>query len=77
MNLRRRFWAESVLAIATGILAVVTAVVPDWIEVVFRVDPDAGSGSAEWAAVAVLAVVSLCLALIARREHARTHALEA
>ena len=46
-------------------------------EVVFRVDPDAGSGSAEWAVVAVLAVVSLCLALTARREHARTHALEA
>jgi hypothetical protein len=77
MNLRRRFWTETVLAIATGVLAVVTALVPDWIEVVFRVDPDAGSGAAEWGIVAVLAVVSLGLGLAARREYAVTRTLEA
>ena len=77
MNLRRRFWVQTVLAIATGVLAVVTAFVPDWIEVVFRVDPDAGSGALEWGIVAVLAVVSLGLGLAARREYAGTRTLEA
>ena len=76
MNLRRRFWAESVLAIATGILAVVTAVVPDWIEVVFRVDPDAGSGALEWLVVAALTVACLGSALAARQTRARLAATD-
>ncbi len=39
--------------------AVLTAIVPEWIETVFGIDPDGGSGAVEWLIVAALA----CLAL--------------
>jgi hypothetical protein len=37
----------------------------EWIEVVFRVDPDHGSGSLEWLIVAVLAVATAVFASLA------------
>lgn len=50
-------------AVAFGVFA---AVRPDWIEVVFHVGPDGGSGAVEWAiAVAPLAVgVALVVAAL-------------
>ena len=65
---RRRYWLEVGLGTLSGILFVLTLMVPDWIEAVVRVDPDQHSGSLEWAVVAVLLLVSLSLALLARRE---------
>lgn len=73
-NLSRRFWVESSLAAATGTMFVVTLFWRDWIEAVFRVDPDHGNGSLEWVIVAVLAVVSAGLALDARLEWRRGRA---
>jgi hypothetical protein len=72
-GLRSRFWIESILASATGILTIVTIFWRDWIEAVFGVDPDHGNGSAEWAAVAVLALAAALFAAGARIEwrHAR------
>lgn len=72
-GLRSRFWVESILASVTGILAIVTIFWQDWIEAVFGVDPDHGSGSAEWAAVVVLALAAAGFAAGARIEwrHAR------
>ena len=71
MQLRRRYWLEAVCSAVTGLLGVLTAIVPDWIEEVFRVDPDAGSGALEWGIVVVLFAIAIALGLSARREYAR------
>jgi hypothetical protein len=71
LTLRARFWAELILAAVTGVLAVVTIFWSDWIEALTGLDPDSGSGSAEWLVVAVLAVVTLALAAGARHEWRR------
>jgi len=68
---RRRFWFESVFALVSGILAVVTLVVPDWIEVVFKVDPDHHSGSLEWAISAAFLAAAVVAGALARRESRR------
>ncbi len=57
--LRRRFWLETAMAIVTGILFVITLVRNDWIEIVFRVDPDNNNGTLEWLIVGVLLVVTI------------------
>ena len=49
----------------------------DWIEVIFRVDPDKGSGSAEWLVVVLLLLVTVTLAIAARIEWRRTQVSEA
>ena len=59
--LRSRFWIESILALITGIVAVVTLFWHDWIETIFGVDPDQGNGSAEWLVVVILVIVTLTL----------------
>jgi len=62
-------------AVVSGILAVLTLVVHDWIEAVFGVDPDGGSGLVEAAIVVTLFVVSAALAAdgirLVRLERAR------
>jgi hypothetical protein len=71
MQLRRRYWLEVVCSAVAGLLGVLTAIVPDWIEEVFHVDPDAGSGALEWGIVVVLLAIAIALGLSARREYAR------
>jgi hypothetical protein len=71
-SLRVRFWLETVLALITGILFVVTLVWRDWIEMVFHVDPDQGSGTLEWLIVGVLLVITVALFFMARYEWRRT-----
>jgi MYXO-CTERM domain-containing protein len=66
MNLWR---VEYILAGVFVVLGTLTAVVPDWIEVVFKVDPDAGNGSLEWALVAAFGLLAAIAALLARRRH--------
>ena len=65
-RLKARFWSEVILAALTATLGAVTAVVPTWIEAVFQIDPDHGSGAVEWAIVGVCFAVSLA-ALVAAR----------
>ena len=69
-KLRAQFWAEIGLALTTAILAVVTAIWSDWIEIVFDVDPDGGNGSLEWLIVLALAGATVVFAALARREWA-------
>ena len=38
-------WVKSALAVATAVLAVVTAINAEWIEWLFGIDPDGGSGA--------------------------------
>ena len=59
-----RMRVEMVLAVIFGLLAVVTSVWPTWMEAITGLEPDAGSGAAEWGIVVVFAVVALLLAAI-------------
>jgi uncharacterized protein involved in cysteine biosynthesis len=70
-TVRRRFWLESGLALGCGILAVVTLVWRDWIELLTGFDPDHHSGWLEWLLVAVLAVACLLVGVAARGEWRR------
>jgi hypothetical protein len=70
-SVRRRFWAESVTAAMAAVLALVTVVWPDWIEIVTDSAPDGGSGALERAVVAGLAAAAILLAAVARAEWRR------
>ncbi|SEH03921.1 hypothetical protein SAMN05444920_14813 [Nonomuraea solani] len=67
-KLRGWFWAELGSSIVTAVLAIVTLISPEWIEMLFGVDPDGGNGMLEWGIVVALASVTLVLALLARME---------
>ena len=61
---------ETALAAASALLFLATAVWPDWIEAIFGVSPDGGSGVLEWliaGGLLVVALVSGGLALRSRR----------
>lgn len=60
-----RLWVESMGAAATGLATIATIIAPDWIEEVFKVEPDSGSGALELAIVVALAAVTLALSLTA------------
>jgi hypothetical protein len=67
----RMFRAKIELGFAV-VFAVITAVTllwPAWIESLFGIAPDHGSGEAEWLLVAVLALAGLLLGLLGRRDY--------
>jgi hypothetical protein len=68
---RKLIATEAVLAGVAGLLAVLTLVWSDWIEIVFRWDPDQHSGGAELAIVVVLACLSLISGATARWQAVR------
>lgn len=68
---RKLIGAEAVLAGVAGLLAVLTVVWADWIELVFRWDPDRHSGGAELAIIVVLACLSLSSGAAARWQAVR------
>jgi hypothetical protein len=70
-DLSRRFWLEAGLAAASAVLLVVTLLWTDWIEIVFRVDPDNGSGSFEWLIVGIAAIAAVTCSILARVEWKR------
>lgn len=75
-RVRRRFYIESGLTVASLLLLVVTLINQEWIEAVFGIDPDGGDGSLEWLVVAILAVVTVVSAVSARVEWARSVAAD-
>jgi hypothetical protein len=77
MGVRRiRFWIELATGVTSAVLAVLTVLVPDWIEL-SGWDPDNHSGAAEWGLVGCLAVVSVASVLAASAELRHTAARSA
>jgi hypothetical protein len=68
---RRLLLAEIAPAMATGVLAIVTLISREWIEIVFGADPDHGTGVVEWLIVVALAATTLTFGLLARAEWQR------
>ncbi len=65
---RLRARLELVLAAVLGVATATTLIWPTWIESLTGLEPDGGSGAAEWGLVAVLAVCTVVVALLGRRD---------
>ena len=70
-RVRMRLWVELGLGLVSGLLLLVTFATREWIELVFGVDPDNGSGALEWVIVTCLAMLTLVFSALARRERGR------
>lgn len=75
--LRFRLRVEQTLCFASGVLALLTVVVPSWLEAMFGVDPDHGNGTAEWLLVAGFIVFAATCGVAARHDHTRLVAAKA
>lgn len=76
-SLRPWFYPEAILGIITGVMFVVTLFNREWIETVFNVDPDQGSGSLELLIVGGLLVATIVLVILAGYEWRRASAVAA
>lgn len=63
--LRRRFWLESTLAVVSAVLFLFTLFTREWVEIVFHVNPDSGTGAFEWMIVVLAATVTVASFLLA------------
>ena len=70
-RLRRRLRIEVVLAVISTVLCILTLVIPQWIEELTGLEPDAGSGALEWVIAGVFLVAAVVAALLARRDYRR------
>ena len=70
-HIRRRFWLEAAVVGVSLAVWLATLFWPDWIELVFHVDPDATDGSLERAITVLLPVVGLVGAVVAGLEWRR------
>jgi len=71
-GLRIWFYVESIVGVLATALFVYTLFARDWIETLFKIDPDAGQGWVEWMIVGALLIVALIAGYLARREWRRT-----
>jgi hypothetical protein len=70
-RLRTRVLLQTVLAAAGLVLSLLTMVWPEWIEELFGVEPDGGSGALEWLIALGLLAAAATLALLAHRGRRR------
>ena len=70
-TVRARFWLEAVCATLGAVLFAVTLISREWIEVIFGVEPDGGSGAAEFAIAFGLLAVAAVSSVLAIREWRR------
>jgi hypothetical protein len=75
--MKRRIRSYEFGALALTLLAVATLIRRDWIETVLGVDPDGGSGAAEWGLVIAPGLLAVVLLILARLEYRRTNTLAA
>nr|WP_315267371.1 hypothetical protein [Microbacterium lemovicicum] len=66
-SLTIRIIVQFALAALFLAVAVVTVIEPEWIEVVFGIDPDRGSGALEWVIVLALGVLAVVAAGLGAR----------
>jgi hypothetical protein len=59
---------EVVLAIVFAVLAVMTVMDPQWIEQLLTVEPDNGSGLAEWGITLAFGAASILATVLAGRD---------
>lgn len=59
----------------SGFLVFLTALWKDWIEIIFRVDPDHHSGVLEWVVVLTFVAATIACSVLARREWLRSPAV--
>ncbi|MCA1647996.1 MAG: ABC transporter permease [Chloroflexi bacterium] len=71
-QLRPLFWIEALLGLGNAALLVITVLWKDWIELVFNVDPDAGTGTVEWAVVSLTLLLTIVFVALARAEWRRS-----
>jgi hypothetical protein len=64
--MRTKFWIEVALAASSGFLCLLTLFWRDWIEAIFRVDPDGHNGAVEWIIVAALVAATAAFGMRAR-----------
>ncbi len=69
--MRLRFWIECALALLSGALLVLTLIEPEWIEVIFKIEPDEGSGDLERMIVALSLMVTIVFVILASVEWRR------
>jgi hypothetical protein len=70
-RLRRRLRIEVVLAVISAALCILTMVIPQWIEELTGLEPDAGSASLEWIIAGVFLVAAVVSGMLARRDYRR------
>jgi hypothetical protein len=58
---------EIALAVAAGVMGLLAIVWPEWIELVFGIDPDGGSGALEWGLAAILFTLAVTAGAMAAR----------
>jgi hypothetical protein len=69
---RKRFLVETALAVVSAALLLLTLLWKEWIEILFGVDPDGGSGALEWAIVAAMFAITVAFGALARRDRPRS-----
>jgi hypothetical protein len=68
---RNRLRLEVGLAILSALLFVATVLWPEWIEIVFGVNPDSGNGSFEWLIMELTAISAVVAIFLARADWRR------
>jgi hypothetical protein len=66
-----RAWCESAVSAASALLLWLTLAVPDWIERISGLDPDAHNGSVELAVVGLFLLTAIIFGVLARLEWSR------
>jgi hypothetical protein len=73
---RKRLWVECAASGIAFAVALATLAWPDWIEILFGIDPDVHSGTLEAAIALTAGVAAIIIGLVARAEWRRDKTVE-